>query len=111
MRRRFYDDITCGCGGYRFGVVYLLLHKRRIGMKKKLEGEDLQNYIDSLCKQNGFDFAKYLGTYRGEEIYQPSFLEGDGVYFGYPVFLHVRNGKVRRSKNQKEAFTVGDFFL
>lgn len=80
-------------------------------MKLKLEGEELQKYLDELCKQNGFDYAKYLGTYKGDEIYQPSFDSDVDILFGYPVFIHVHNGKIRRSKNHKEAFTVGRYFF
>ena len=37
--------------------------------------EELQAHLDALCRQNGFDYAKYLGTYNGDEIYKPEFNE------------------------------------
>ena len=73
--------------------------------------QELQAHLDALCKQNGFDYAKYLGTYNGDEIYQPSFSSSDDILFGRPVFLHVRGNKVRRSRNYKEASKVLHHFF
>ena len=71
--------------------------------------EELQAHLDAICRNNGFDYAKYLGKYHGDDIYKPSFYEGN-VLYGRPVFLHVRGGKVRRSMNYKEASEVLNFF-
>ncbi len=68
--------------------------------------EELQAHLDALCRQNGFDYAKYLGTYNGDEIYQPKFNEDGDVYYGYPCLLHVQRDRVRISKSHHEAFKV-----
>ena len=72
--------------------------------------EELQAHLDALCRQNGFDYAKYLGTYNGDEIYQPEFNVDGDVFYGRPCFLHVRGNKVRRSRNYKEASKVLNYF-
>ena len=72
--------------------------------------EELQAHLDALCKQNGFDYAKYLGVYNGEEIYQPRFSSNKDILFGRPVFLHVRGDKVRRSRDYKEASKILNYF-
>ncbi len=73
--------------------------------------EELQQYLDALCKQNGFDYAKYLGEYKGEVIYQPTFSPNEDLLYGRPVFLHVKGDRVRRSKNHKEASKVLNYFF
>lgn len=73
--------------------------------------EELQNILDALCQQNGFDYAKFLGEYNGERIYKPSFNEADGVIFGMPCYLHVKGSKIRRSKNHKEVSKIMHYFF
>ena len=68
--------------------------------------EEQQAHLDALCRQNGFDYAKYLGTYNGDEIYKPEFNEEGDALYGYPCLLHVRGDKVRRSRSHHEAFKV-----
>lgn len=65
--------------------------------------------IDAMCKNNGFDYAKYLGIFKGEEIFEPSF-NFDGAVYGTPRYLHVKDNKIRLSKNFKEVAKVMDFF-
>ena len=81
------------------------LPNKRINMTK----EELQAYLDAICKQNGFDYAKYLGKYNGDDIYEPAFYK-KGTLFGRPVFLHVRGDKIRRSVSHVEASKVLHFF-
>lgn len=76
----------------------------------EMSDEELRDYLDALCKQNGFDYAKYIGEYKGCKIYQPSFVSEKTQYFGRPCFLHVSKNKVRRSKNYREAFRVIEHF-
>ena len=94
-----------------FNKISIMLLGHKIPKKGDvMTKEELQTHLDSLCKQNGFDYAKYLGSYNGDEVYQPKFNEDGDVYYGYPCLLHVRGNKVRRSRSHHEAFKVLRFF-
>lgn len=73
--------------------------------------EELKERLNEICKNNGFDYAKYLGEYKGEDVYQPSFYGGEDFLYGRPCFLHVKGEKIRRSKNHKEASKVIEHFF
>lgn len=83
---------------------------KSIPKPSEMTKEDLQEYLDAICQKNGFDYAQYLGEYKGEKIWKPSFSGNIDVYFGRPCFLHVSPSKVRRSKNYREASKVLNFF-
>ena len=88
----------------------MLLGKKILKKGDTMTKEDLQARLNEICKQNGFDYAKYLGKYKGEDIYQPRFSTDKDVLFGRPCFLHVKGDKIRRSRNYKEASNVLNFF-
>lgn len=73
--------------------------------------QELIEHLNAICRANGFDYAKYLGEYKGESIYQPEFDYDGDVYYGRPCFLHVKGDKIRRSKNHKEASQVINYFF
>ena len=81
------------------------ISNKRINMTK----EELQTHIDAICKQNCFDYAKYLGKFNGDDIYEPTFYE-EGTLFGRPVFIHVRGNRIRRSVSHAEASKVLHYF-
>ena len=94
-----------------FNQIAIMLWGSKIPKKgDSMTKEELQAHLDALCRQNGFDYAKYLGTYNGDEIYQPEFNEEGDALYGYPCLLHVRGDKVRRSRSHHEAFKVLHFF-
>ena len=70
---------------------------------------DIPQYITDICKNSGFDYAEYLGEYKGEQFFSPMFYNPNTV-FGRPRFIHVKNEKWRWSKNHDEALKVMDYF-
>ena len=73
--------------------------------------EELIERLNTICKDNGFEYAKYLGEFKGEDIYQPSFENDADLLFGRPCFLHVKGERIRRSKNHREASKVINHFF
>lgn len=78
--------------------------------KRFTNHEELMEHLNALCRQNGFDYALYLGEYKGESVYKPMFNNPD-VLYGRPCYLHVKNGRVRRSKNFAEVSEVMHHFF
>ena len=66
--------------------------------------DDLQAILNKLCKDHGYDYAKHLGMYKDEDIWEPAFKEE--CIYGYPVLLHVKKGRVRQSRSYKEVFKI-----
>lgn len=76
------------------------------------QNKELQEKLDELCRKGGFDYAKYLGEYKGESIYKPSFNIEGGVIYGRPRYLHVKkNGKIRPSRSHSEVSKVMHYFF
>lgn len=76
-----------------------------------MDKEELQKRLDEISRNWGFDYAKYIGEYNGEQIYKPDFDEEGDVIFGWPVYLHVKGDKIRASKNHKEVSKVMHHFF
>jgi len=70
---------------------------------------DVPQIITEIVKRNGFDYAKYLGEYRGERVFLPCF-DSDEAYFGRPRYLYMKGDKVRWSKSYDEASKTMHFF-
>lgn len=70
---------------------------------------DVPQIITEIVKRNGFDYAKYLGEYKGEQVFQPCF-DSDEAYFGRPRYLYMKGEKVRWSKSYNEASKTMHFF-
>ena len=70
---------------------------------------EVPQVITDIVKRNGFDYAKYLGEYKGEQVYQPCFYSEDAVY-GRPRYIHVKGNKMRWSKNYEEASKTLHYF-
>ena len=76
-----------------------------------MKEEDVLETLNIISKNNGFDYVKYIGEYKGEDIYKPSFYDDD-VLYGRPCFLHVKRGRIRRisrirrSKNHSEVSKI-----
>lgn len=65
--------------------------------------------ITDIVRCNGFDYAKYLGEYKGWQIYQPCF-ESEEAYYGRPCFLHVKGNRKHWSKSHDEASKTLHYF-
>lgn len=69
---------------------------------------EVPQFITDVCVANGFDYAEYLGEYKGEQVFAPMFHNPE-TCFGRPRFLHVKNGKYRWSRSHEEASKVIHF--
>ena len=76
---------------------------------KPTEIMEVPRIITDIVKRNGFDYAKYLGEYQGEKVYQPC-VDSEEACFGKPRYLHVKGNIIRWSKNYKEASRTMHFF-
>lgn len=81
----------------------------KIMYEKNPGGKEVPEIITEIVKRNGFDYAKYLGVFKGYQIYQPCFREP--AIFGRPRFIHVKGKKMRWSKSHSEASKVLNFFF
>ena len=70
---------------------------------------EVPQVITDIVKRNGFDYAKYLGEYNGELVYQPCF-DSEEAVFGRPRYIHVKGDKMRWSKNYAEASRTLHYF-
>ena len=70
---------------------------------------EVPQIITDIVKRNGFDYAKYLGEYKGEQVYQPCF-DSEEAVFGRPRYIHVKGNKMRWSKNYEEASKTLHYF-
>ena len=70
---------------------------------------EVPQVITDIVKRNGFDYAKYLGEYNGELVYQPCF-DSEEAVFGRPRYIHVKGDKMRWSKNYVEASRTMHYF-
>ena len=70
---------------------------------------EVPQVITDIVKRNGFDYAKYLGEYNGELVYQPCF-DSEEAVFGRPRYIHVKGDKMRWSKNYAEASRTMHYF-
>ena len=70
---------------------------------------EVPQIITDIVKRNGFDYAEYLGEYKGEQVFQPRF-NSEEAFFGRPRYLHMRADRIRWSKNYREASKTMHFF-
>lgn len=70
---------------------------------------EVPQIITDIVKRNGFDYAKYLGEYKGEHIIQPCF-DMENAFYGRPRYLHVKGDNIRWSKSYDEASDTMHYF-
>ncbi len=71
---------------------------------------DIKIKIDAITINSGFDYAKYLGIYKGYDVFQPKMYD-DNLLIGRPVFFLVKNNKIKVTKSFEEAAKVLDYFF
>lgn len=80
--------------------------------KEKTEEQtkkEIPQFVTDLCVNNGFDYAEYLGVYKGWDIYSPMFYNPN-TCAGRTCFIHVKGDKWRQSKSHKEVSNIIEFF-
>lgn len=80
--------------------------------KEKTEEQtkkEIPQFVTDLCVNNGFDYAEYLGVYKGWDIYMPCFYN-PYTLFGRPCLIHVKGEKWRQSKSHSEVLKIIKFF-
>ena len=70
---------------------------------------EIPTYITEVSQQMGYDYAIYLGEYKGEDVYSPMFNDPNTIG-GRTCFIHVKGNSWRWSKNHDEAIKVMDYF-
>jgi hypothetical protein len=63
--------------------------------------------INEFAKRQGFDGAVYIGTWKGYDVYEPTF-KGEGqINIGPPLAILVKGDNIRLS-SVEEAFEIID---
>lgn len=66
---------------------------------------EIPKIITEICLDEGFDYARYLGVYKGWQVYAPM-IDSPFAAYGRPRFLHKKGDEIRWSKNHNEALEV-----
>lgn len=61
-----------------------------------------------MAKAAGFDGVSRVGTWKGREVYEPIFTDGEPHFVGLPSFIISEGGKLRWTADPREAFAVMD---
>ena len=74
-------------------------------MKQKILHE-----AKKMAKEAGFHDAKRIGQWKGYEVVEPIFTDGEVHYIGFPQYILCKDGKLRWTSNMDECMAVFDSF-
>lgn len=63
-----------------------------------------------MAQKSIYDNARYLGKWKGFEVYEPVFEDDEIHYIGTPVFILAKNGTIRWTAGMEESFAIMDKF-
>lgn len=58
------------------------------------------------ARKSIFDTVKRLGEWKGCEVWEPGFSDGQTRYIGFPQFILVKGDSIRWSKDDKESTAI-----
>ena len=63
-----------------------------------------------MAQEAGFDDVQPLGKWKGFDVAEAIFTDGEIHYIGYLQFILARDGKLRWSKDSDESLAIMDAF-
>lgn len=64
--------------------------------------------ILSFARKSIYDRVKYLGKWKGFEVWEPGFSDGVVRYTGFPQFILVKGSEMRWTRDDKESQSIMD---
>ena len=74
-------------------------------MKQKILHE-----AKKMAKEAGFHDAKRIGLWKGYEVVEPIFTDGEIHYIGLPQYILCKDGKLRWASGMDESLEILDSF-
>lgn len=66
--------------------------------------------ILKFAQKSVFDTVKRLGEWKGYEVWEPDFSDGQTRYTGFPQFILVKGDSIRWTKDAKESIVIMEKF-
>lgn len=63
-----------------------------------------------MARNSVYDNARYLGKWKGFDVYEPVFEDDEDHFIGLPEFILAKNGSIRWTTGIDEAFAIMDKF-
>ncbi len=64
-----------------------------------------------MAKEAGFHDAKRIGQWKGYEVVEPIFTDGEIHYIGFPQYILCKDGKLKWTSNMDECLAIFEQFL
>jgi hypothetical protein len=61
-----------------------------------------------MAREAGYHDAKRVGTWKGYEVVEPIFTDGEMHFIGFPLYILLKDGKMRWTKDYNESLDVMD---
>lgn len=74
-------------------------------------GNKNYNIAIKMAKESIYDDVKYVGVWKGYEIYEPILTNGGQRFIGFPQFVLIRDGKARWSMDWNESIAIMNVLL
>lgn len=68
------------------------------------------NEAINLAKSSIYDDAKYLGTWKGYAVYQPTFADDKPRFIGFPQFILADSNSIRFTNDDEESRAIMNKF-
>lgn len=56
--------------------------------------------------EDGFDDVKYIGHWKGYDVIDPFYSDGEVRYTGFPLFILVKGNKLRWTNSNEESVQI-----
>lgn len=68
------------------------------------------NLAIKMAQKSIYESARYLGKWKGFDVYEPVFEDNEVHFVGTPEFILAKNGSMRWTTGIDEAFAIMDKF-
>lgn len=59
-----------------------------------------------MAREAGFHDAKRVGVWKGYEVIEPIFTDGEDHFIGFPQYILYKDGELRWTKDHEESFDI-----
>ena len=66
-----------------------------------------QNIL-KFAQKSIYDTVKYLGKWKGYEVWEPGFSDNEPRFTGFPQFILVKGSKMQWTRDYKESQSIMD---
>lgn len=61
-----------------------------------------------MAKEAGYHDAKRVGNWKGFEVVEPVFTDGETHFIGFPQYILCKDGKLRWTEDYQESLDIMD---